>query len=45
MIDRIEGIQRISYNTTKILPIRPYSKEEQKNKSEIRLNSEIKSKL
>lgn len=30
MIDRIEGIQRISYNTTKILPIRPYSKEEQK---------------
>lgn len=30
MIGRIEGIQRISYNTTKILPIRPYSKEEQK---------------
>ena len=30
MIDRIEGIQRISYNTTKILPIRPHSKEEQK---------------
>ena len=30
MIERIESVQRIEYNTTKILPIRPYSKEEQK---------------
>ena len=30
MIERIESVQRITYNTTKILPIRPYSKEEQK---------------
>ena len=30
MIERIGSVQRIEYNTTKILPIRPYSKEEQK---------------
>lgn len=30
MLDRIESVQRISYNATKVLPIRPYSKEEQK---------------
>jgi hypothetical protein len=30
MLDRIESVQSISYNATKILPIRPYSKEEQK---------------
>ena len=30
MFDRIESVQRITYNTTKVLPIRPYSKEEQK---------------
>ena len=29
MLDRIESVQRISYNATKVLPIRPYSKEEQ----------------
>lgn len=30
MLDRIESVQSISYNATKVLPIRPYSKEEQK---------------
>lgn len=30
MIERIERVQSISYNATRILPIRPYSKEEQK---------------
>ena len=30
MLGRIESVQRISYNATKVLPIRPYSKEEQK---------------